>query len=39
MTLWFDFGDGNGTHLDSGLHAYAVDDMSPSRFMHLNVAK
>lgn len=26
-SLWFDFGDGNGTHLDSGLHAYAVDDM------------
>ena len=26
-SLWFDFGDGNGTHLDSGLHAYAADDM------------
>ena len=26
-SLWFDFGDGNGTHLDSGLYAYAVDDM------------
>ena len=26
-SLWFNFGDGNGTHLDSGLHAYAVDDM------------
>lgn len=38
-SLWFDFGDGNGTHLDSGLYAYAVDDMFTVTLLAFNCGK